>query len=299
MREPLVSICILTYQHEPYIEDCIKGIIAQSYPNMELLFLDDASTDGTWNKIEQYHEVLKPRFVRVEWIRHDHNSGNVAKNVNEMLKWCRGTYIKSIAGDDCLCPGYIEKMTAFLEEHEEYVMAYCNEYIIPDKWHVGDPLSRESWFRFHRPPASEKVFDRLLLGNYIPSPTMMIRRNAFEKYGYHDESIRYEDYDMLLRLSRRERFGFINEKLVSYRSSATGLSHTDTRQKFIFMYNETVKVLKKHLRYVNREKRQMIIEHFLTARISEMKKKKWYDLALIFWIKRRRLCRRNMKKIVL
>ncbi|MBD5530578.1 MAG: glycosyltransferase [Lachnospiraceae bacterium] len=299
MREPLVSICILTYQHEPYIEDCIKGILAQNYPNMELLFLDDASTDGTWDKIEQYHEVLESRCVRVEWIRHDHNTGNVTKNVNEMLKRCRGTYIKSLAGDDCLCPGYIEKMVAFLEEHEEYVMAYCNEYIISDEWHVGTPPGRESWFRFHRPFASEKVFDRLLLGNYIPAPATMIRKSAYEKYGYYDESIGYEDYDMWLRLSRKESFGFVNEKLVYYRNSATGLSHTDTRQKFIFMYNETVKVLKKHLRYVNQGKRQTIIVRFLTARINEMKKKKWYDLALVFWIKRRRLCRRNTKKIVL
>ncbi|MCM1537620.1 MAG: glycosyltransferase [bacterium] len=282
----------MTYQHELYIEDCIKSILAQSYPNVELLLLDDASVDGTWDKVVQYREALEKQCARVELIRHDRNTGNVTKNLNELIRLSRGDYIKDIAGDDCLCSGYLEKMVAFLTEHGEYVMAYCNEYVVSDEWHIAQPLGRERWYRMHRPPAPEKVFERLLWGNYIPAPTVMIRRNAYEKYGYYDEKIKYEDYDMWLRLSRHERFGYLNETLVCYRMSVTGLSHTNTRRKFVFLYNETVKVLKKHLRFVEKAKRQEIILNFLKRRTNEMRKNGWYDLALVFWMREKKLCRK-------
>ena len=108
MDTPLVSIMVLTYQHENYIEDCIKGLLSQTYSNMELLIADDASTDATLDIIDRNLMELNKKFVRVEIIRHPENTGNIAHNINELLKMAKGEYFRLSAGDDALLPDCVE-----------------------------------------------------------------------------------------------------------------------------------------------------------------------------------------------
>ena len=76
----LVSVCLLTYNHEKYIEDTIQGIIDQTYSPLELIVLDDASSDNTVNCIKEKLNTSKSRFQNVKLIVHDTNSGNIPKS---------------------------------------------------------------------------------------------------------------------------------------------------------------------------------------------------------------------------
>lgn len=287
MKGSLVSIVVLTYQHERYIKDCIMGILSQTYSNIEVLFLDDASTDATLHIIDEHMCELEERCTHVEVIKHSHNLGNISHNANEVLKRCQGSYVYLGSGDDVIAASYVRDMVEYLELNENCVLAYCNGYIISDDWHFGKDNPVEMIYQKHQPLRPDETFKFLLKENYISAATVMIRRNVYEKYGYYDENIKYEDYDMWLRLARYERFGYIDKKLVYYRESVTGLSNVYTSRKFVFMYKERAKVLKKHLQYIEEKERNIFMFAFVKHQMFYALERKHYGIAfgilLINW----------------
>lgn len=299
MNKPLVSLIILTYQHESYIKDCIMGILAQTYSPIELLILDDASTDKTWDILNQYMPILTEKCIRVEMIRHQLNSGNISHNLNEMLFLCKGDYIKIFAGDDVLCANCLEHLVNYLEENPQDILAYSNGYIIPNTWHWGENPSHKFLLRNHRIPASENMLEEVLLRNYIPpAPSVMLRRDVFCHYGYYDESIVTEDYQMWCKLAHNgQHFGFTNEKLVYYRESATGISRKKMSRKiFVQLQNNVrVRIVNQYLPFITKEKRIQIIERHLSHEIAVAKKNRLYDLALILWLRKRKLSKHKAK----
>lgn len=284
MERPLVSVYVLAYQAEAYIEDCIKSILSQSYPNIEFLLLDDASKDATLQIVDKYIPELRKKCVRVKIIRHKKNSGHISHNVNELIKQCKGDYIKGIAGDDALCSDYLEEMVQYLEENKDCAIAYCNGYIIPDTWHLGQRNPHKLFYRNHKPVPFENMTEELLRVNFISAPSALIRKSVFEKYGYYDESMKYEDWEMWLRLARYEHFGYLNKKLIYYRESTTGVSRKNTRKKIIDSYQFDMQVLNKYLPVIENTKRKAIRERHIKKAIHAAIKQRYYDLALILWI---------------
>ena len=98
----LVSIVLLTYNHERYIGDCLQSILEQDYGKIELLMLDDASKDKTVAIIESYFEALREKCDYVLFIKNKKNKGNIPFNMNRLLKKSRGSYCKMLGGDDIL-----------------------------------------------------------------------------------------------------------------------------------------------------------------------------------------------------
>ena len=80
MKEPLISIGLLTYNHEKYIASALEGLIAQEYKRIELIVLDDASNDNTSLYIEMYMECMEKRFERVVYFKNKENRGNNRKD---------------------------------------------------------------------------------------------------------------------------------------------------------------------------------------------------------------------------
>ena len=297
MKTPLVSIALLTYQHENYILDCIKGLLSQTYTNMELLIVDDASTDATLNIIDKNMQELEKKFVRVEVIRHTNNTGNIAQNFNELLKIANGEYIKTAAGDDALLPCCVETLTEYLEKNREYALAYSNAYVVSDTWHIDKNFKKTTLYgNTFEPPSFEDSFLALFESDYVAAPTIMIRSNIYKKYGYYDESKIYEDWDMLLRLARWERFGYINKVLVYYRMAQTSVSNNNTRKKFANSYNFRIRVLNTYLRFVNSEKRILIQKSVLDDYIKTAKQNKYYEYFIILIFRKYKLLIKNLLK---
>ena len=74
-NEALVSIGLMVYNHEAFIEDCLKSLLQQDYPNMELIILDDASTDRSREIISRYCDKLREKFCHVIFLYHERNCG--------------------------------------------------------------------------------------------------------------------------------------------------------------------------------------------------------------------------------
>lgn len=290
MITPLVSICILTYQHENYINDCIKGLLSQTYNNIELLIVDDASTDATLSIIDRNMPELNQKFVRVEVIRHDVNTGNIAHNINELIKIANGEYLRLSAGDDALLPDCVEVLVEYLEANRQTALVYSNGYIVPDTWHTGKSFPTKTLYkRTYEPPTFEDSFSSLLEHNYVASPTILIRKSIYEKYGYYDETMKHDDYDKLLSIAKYERFGYVDKVLMYYRQAQTSVSRLNTRAKFIDGYNYRVKIFNKYLHMVDRRRHTSLKISVIDEYIRIAKQEKYYEYIIILMFRKYKL----------
>ena len=105
MNTPLVSICIPTYNGSQYLEACLDSVLSQSYPDFEVVIVDDQSSDNTWDLLNQY----AARDNRIRLFRNEQNLGLVG-NWNRCLELAQGEWIKFVFQDDWITPDCIEHM---------------------------------------------------------------------------------------------------------------------------------------------------------------------------------------------
>ena len=285
MDQPLVSIALVTYMHERYIEECLKSIIGQTYQNIELLILDDASTDDTYDIIMLYERRMRARFSKVLILKNDHNSGNVSVNLNKILKEAKGVYFKTFAGDDAMLPTYVEEIVAFLvrRENEDAILAYTNAYIVGENFHLGDEPGRNYAYQRYKPYKEKELFEGLLIRNNIVAPSVMMRRRVLEQYGYYDERIPFEDFDLWLRLAYKEKFVYLPSKLIYYRRAETSLTNYQSkngRDKLKFMLAGGKMVVQKNLGKIPKEKRKFYQQTFFESYLRAAFHSGFWDIAV-------------------
>lgn len=220
-RCPLVSILVPAYNHESFIGEALDSLMNQSYPNLELLLIDDGSSDGTVKIIDSYRNKLGSRFSR-SWVVSKSHSGLKA-NLNLMIKEARGEYVFIMASDDVADPHAIETLVDFLEKHCDYVLAVGNNDFIDGN---SDKLFLRSGNKTHTSQednlkiknlVNKKKFGtymELLKGNHVPNG-YLIRRNAIERVGGYQFAL--EDWGLNLQLSKFGKFEYIPKILLSYR----------------------------------------------------------------------------------
>ena len=116
-KQPLVSVVIPCYNHENFVQDCIKSVIDQTYENIELIIIDDGSKDGSVQKIQEMSAACQKRFTRFEF-RYRPNKG-LSETLNEALEWCEGLYLSPIASDDQMLKQKIQLQVNFLEKNKQ------------------------------------------------------------------------------------------------------------------------------------------------------------------------------------
>jgi len=264
-NEPLVTISTPCYNHKKYLADYFESIISQTYKNIELIIIDDASKDNSQKIIENYLPKLKERFLRVEYIPRKKNVGLV-RNCNEGLDLARGKYIIGFASDDIMLPTRVEENVKFLEEHKDYGMVYSDAYIFNDDIDIKKiNFDNLKFFSKQQKIYSGNVMNQILVSNFIIAPTACIRKNVFDKVGKYNENYCFEDYDMWLKIAEHYKIGYINKKLSLYRENDNSLSHGKERiTKFFY----TCKMIKD--------------EHIKTGLYDE----KYINLSYYYWAKR-------------
>lgn len=237
MQLPLISVTIPAYNHEKYIQETIKSIINQTYPNLELIIIDDGSTDSTWQKTEEMRELCEKRFTKTVFLQQE-NQGT-CETLNKLCQLTQGEYIFDIASDDALKPNAISTLYEFLSQNPDYALAVgdneiidenskiCywdnNRNIVYDKTNAkfstfGNFLKKQRNFDFE----SDKFgsYETLYTGNYIPNG-YLIRKSIFEKTGYFTKEAPLEDWWLMLQISKYAKFKYINQILYSYRWHST------------------------------------------------------------------------------
>lgn len=212
---PLVSVICLCYNQERFVKEAIESVWNQSYSNIELIIVDDCSTDGSKTTIKSLISGRSAPFIDLK-----ENAGNTTA-FNLGLKISKGDYIIDLAADDVLHKSRIEKQVAFFQSCGEKVgVIYSDANIINED---GQIISTH-YANKNLTPLSGNIYEKVICKYFISSPTMMVKRKVFEEIGGYDESLTYEDFDFWIRSSRIWEYAFQLEKLTSVRRHSDSLS---------------------------------------------------------------------------
>jgi glycosyltransferase involved in cell wall biosynthesis len=248
---PLVTVIASCYNHEKFVVECLEGIRAQTYSNIQLIITDDCSTDQSVEVISNWIETHQ---AKCSFVHHKINVG-FPKTLNEVLRMAEGKYISIISADDIWLPEFIENHVKVFEDFGESIgVVYGRSYTMDEQ---GNRLPET--IPYYSPNPEGNVLSDLLNRNFIPANTVMIRRSCYNKAGYYDEDLIGEGYDMWLRIAKFYQFKFSPEILSNYRVLPSSLSHSRVEEigitkakvylKQLCLYPEYVDLIDKNLTY--------------------------------------------------
>lgn len=208
---PLVSTVMATYNNAEFICQAIDSVLDQDYAPLELIIVDDGSTDGTSEVLEGYTADPRVKIVRQE------NSGQtIAKNRG--ISMCRGQYIAFCDSDDFWEPGKVSRQVEMFQESPRIGLVYGKARWVDEHGDEVPALAVRSY--------EGKVTAQLLLRNFITFCTVMVRREALSEVGGFDARLRMSiDYDAWLKVSVGWDFGFVPGIVASYRIWSGQMSH--------------------------------------------------------------------------
>lgn len=209
---PQVSVIIPTYNYAHFIEDAVKSVLQQSYKDFEIIVVDDGSTDDTKITLEPYIQRKDIRYV------YQKNMGLPGAR-NTGIRHSQGEFIGFLDADDLWEKDKLKLQVELFDAHPEIGFCYGNIR----KFKQG-LASKKTAFEELR-PAAGKITCQLLQNAFLPMPTVMVRREAFEKTGMFNESLdSCEDLDMWLRLSLAYPCAYIDRVIAWYRTHTTSMS---------------------------------------------------------------------------
>lgn len=220
--EVLVTVICTAYNHESFVEEALRSVVEQTYLNVELIVIDNASTDGTVRKIEEF--CLAHSEVR--FIANTLNEG-LCIAFNKGLRYTTGKYVIDLSADDVLLPDRIARQVAFFESlSEEYGVIFSNAQYLDAR---DNPLhlhykTDEDGKAVEVVPSGD-VYRAVLEKYFICTPTMMMRRSLLHRLGGYDESLAYEDFDFWVRSAILCKYGYQDEVLTQKRLLRNSLSN--------------------------------------------------------------------------
>lgn len=225
----LVSIVVVTYQSELYIIETLDSILNQDYSPLELVITDDASTDATISICKEWLDKNKQRFSNVRLLKSEKNTGT-SRNANRGVKASSGSWIKILAGDDLLQPDCISSYVQFIQNKDVQVVVSS---MIPfrDKnmiRHYSKEKNYAKEFLYKSSTTVRQQFLALLYVYCINSPTLFMKRSAFQEVDGYDEEMKIiEDMALYLRfVLHRKRIYYMNKVTVLYRMHPSSISHS-------------------------------------------------------------------------
>jgi glycosyltransferase involved in cell wall biosynthesis len=248
---PLVSILFPVYNAAPYLQDAVQSLLDQTYSNIEIIAIDDGSTDRSL-------EILRTfRDPRLRVFENGANLGLV-QTLNRGFQECRGQMIARMDSDDISLPKRIEAQVEFLRAHPEFIMVSSDINKFKGQGH-------RQW-RPPRIPQSESARKFYLsLRCWVYHPSVMMRREVIEQgYNYRSEFFGAEDYELWMRLSQKYRIGYLDEPLLSYRVHAASI----TISKAELMLDRTVDALVTHFPYLEKFSRDEVKKILRPSRIE-------------------------------
>lgn len=241
MSSPLVSVICLCYNHDRFLRDSIESVLNQSYASIELIIVDDASTDSSLAKIE---EVIS-EHPRIKLIKLDKNVGNCSA-FNIGFAQCNGDYIIDFAADDILLSNRIEVGVRAMEAiGNEFGVQFSDANLIDE---FGNHLGRHSDKHPHDSIPIGDIYLEIIRRYFICSPTMLIRRSVFEKIGGYDEALDYEDFDFWVRSSRHFKYLYlpmvlVNRRIVSNSMRSQQFKRGSSQQRSTFQVCKKIQEL--------------------------------------------------------
>ena len=210
MYQPLVSVICLSHNHKNYIERAVKSVLTQSYKKIEIILVDDASTDGS----EQIVQDLGLKH-NIRTLILPENLGN-CKAFNLGFSLSKGDFVIDLAADDVLYPErLLVGVQTLTQKGETYGVHFCDIDLIDENGEtLGTHFQRDADKKLVERVHEGDMYELLLEKYYISTPTMMIRSEVLKQLGGYDEELSYEDFDFWVRSSRQYNYCFSDQILM-------------------------------------------------------------------------------------
>ena len=252
-ENPVVTVICLAYNHEKFVIETLNSVMQQNYQPIELIIVDDCSSDTTKMTIEKW--LLD--HSEIQFIANTANIGNT-KSFNNALKLAKGEYVIDLAADDLLLPNGLQiQVDAFKKSNYKNIgVVYGNAEIINENGSFNSyyfPVNANGKVISKR--VTGDIYSSVLsTGDSICSVSALIKKSVFDFLGGYDETLNYEDLDSWIRASREFEFDFIDEIVVKKRTVINSLGSNFYKKRHKINIS-TYKILKKALK-LNRSKRE-------------------------------------------
>ncbi|MBK0402021.1 glycosyltransferase [Adhaeribacter sp. BT258] len=254
--QPLVSVICLCYNHARFLREALDSVLNQTYQNLEIIVVDDLSTDNSREIIEDYVR----RFPQIKYLPNAQNLGNCVA-FNRAYRLSKGKYLIDFATDDVLMPERIaEQVAAFEKLDESYGILFTDAEFIDDFGnHLLNFYKRDKNGNLAENVPDGDVFAHVIARHYICSPTMIMRRTVFDKLNGYDETLAYEDFDLWVRSAPDFKYFFLDRILTKRRIHAAQMSQQQYKpnDKQIF---STITVCKKAQKLLRTEREKQALK---------------------------------------
>lgn len=250
--QPLISVVTAAYNMGQYLEEAILSVLTQDHPRLQLIVVDDGSTDpATPGVLARYEDD-----PRVTVVRQANAGQTVAKNRG--LAEARGDFVGFCDADNAWLPGKLSRQLAVFRERPDLGVVYGDLQLIGP---AGEPLPTPPCRRY-----SGRITGKLLADNFVTFNTTLVPRRILDDLGGFDESLRMAiDYELWLRISLTHEFLHLPEPLVRYRIWGGQMSHR-TEERMASYFRLLEKFLAEHPGQVSSRDARRAWAHSLTTR---------------------------------
>jgi len=283
LEKPLVSVVCLCYNQASFVRDAIYSVLDQTYSNVELVVVDDASTDHSRYTIRS----IVNKLDNVRFISNNENVGN-CRAFNAVLPMLKGKYVIDLAADDMLLPDRIQTGVEDLEEKgEEYGINFTNVEIVDAQGHhLRHHYKVDPWGKAREMPPQGDLY-ATLVAKYVVNPvSMMMRKSVLDDLGGYDEDLSYEDFDFWVRSSRKFLYSYSDAVLVRKRIHGDNLSSKQYARGSVQLFDtyrvcEKIKSLNRSTREHKALKKRVYYEMKQCMKLREMKLLNMYSKLLL------------------
>lgn len=279
-KNPLVSVVIPVFNGSAYIREAIDSALAQTYKNIEVMVVNDGSTDNT-------DEIAKSYGNKIRYLSKE--NGGVSSALNLAIKKAKGDYISWLSHDDIYFPEKLEtqlqKLSGLEKKEQHGTILYSNYIFINDK---AEEVGNTGYQKIHN---SDKLNDSLypLLNGLVNGCTLLIPKICFERDGYFNETLRAtQDYDLWFKMFPKYNLIFMEDELIESRVHEKQGSRTESTRsdeldnlwmKMVKgvssgertrIYGSEAKFYAKVYRYVKSSKRSRKVEEYLYGKCEEL-----------------------------
>lgn len=293
---PKVSIVIPVYNGEKYIKKTLSSVFNQSFKDFEVITIDDGSQDKT-------KKILKTYGKKIRYIYQENKGTAAARNTG--IKAAKGKYIAFLDQDDLWLPQKLAEQVKILDKKPKVGLVFCGSFLLNEGRLIGFFHSR---LGITIAISAKDIFNQLVEENFIPTLTVLLRKEAFDKLGLLKEDlVGTDDHEMWLRVAEYGyRFEAVRKNLAIYRIHPEAQS-----RKFKNMYQNTAKIYDQLLkrpdfsraekRKIRQAKKRIYLNYkkgYYWAKSNELLRKEKYLAARQLFLKGFKYNRKSPKAVL-
>lgn len=250
---PLVTIILTAFNQSPFIVETLDSLQSQGYPNLEVFIIDNGSKDNTKQMILDWLKTNKPAFRFSTFFREE--TMPYCQSFNEVFLKSKGNYLIDLSGDDVILPGHISSSVQKLQQSIGAACCFSDVLIEYPNGRKRTFYKRKADGHLNQKVKIGDVYSSIVERNPVSSVSLVFDSSIFTKMGGYDESLSYEDFDIMVRLARSYQFVYSNHIGIKKRIHSRSFSAGQYLPKKSEMLPSTLKVCQK-IKKMNRSPKE-------------------------------------------